>query len=126
MLFPLLGIAPSFYSYDLCVDIHINISIYINIYIYIYIYIHIHFKTRSGALRLNTRREGLNNTGFPGRFPCLPPCWSPCTDVPLSRSLLQAPSRWVGKTLIIPFFLLLAERLTSYHISNPLSIVCNN
>ena len=37
------------------------------------------FKTASGALRLNMRREGLNDNCCLGRFPCLPPCWAPCT-----------------------------------------------
>ena len=42
-------------------------------------FFHISFqKYISGALRLKTRKEGLNNNCFQRRFPCLPPCWVPC------------------------------------------------
>ena len=72
------------------------------------------FKDASGALRLNKRREGLDNTGFPGRFLCLPPCWAPCTSC---ASMLvmgyKHPGGVAEKFILVLFFLLLEERWTS-------------
>ena len=48
------------------------------------------FKATSGALRLNTRREGMDDNFFLGWCPCLPPCWAPCTDVPLSGVMVTS------------------------------------
>ena len=65
-------------------------------YIYIYIYIYIlyikytcsHFFSRLHLVLCGWTRGGRDwtNTGFPGRFSCLPPCWAPCISMCLSWS----------------------------------------
>ena len=70
---------PLHWTFSLSLSFFLSLSLYMYVYTLCPLYAnHIIFKTGSGARRLNTRREGLNDKCLPGRFPYLPSCWAPC------------------------------------------------